>query len=182
MSRIGRRIINLPENIQISVVDNTVIVKGPKGELNFKVPTYQLQIIINDQIIEVKRKSEDKQTKAMHGLTRVMIANMINGVSNGFEKKLEIKGVGYRVNLDGDKLNFALGFSHPVIFSAPKGISFKVEKNIITVMGIDKQLVGQVAAKIKAIRPPDAYKGKGVRYYGEKIKLKPGKTAKAGAK
>lgn len=180
MSRIGRKLIDVPSNVETTVKDNLLEVKGPKGVLNFNI-SRGISILFSKGQIEVKRNNDEKKQKSLHGLTRALIANMIKGVSEGYEKKLEIKGVGYRVVQDGKRLNLTLGYSHPVFFTAPEGIDFKVEKNLIFVNGIDNQLVGEVAAKIRSLRRPDPYKGKGIRYFGEQVRTKPGKTAKATA-
>lgn len=179
MSRIGKKPIPIPQNVSVQLEENKLLVKGPKGELQL-VLRPELKVTIKDNNICVERIEETKAARSFHGLYRTLIANMVIGVTEGFEKKLEIKGVGYRCSLDGNKLILNVGFSHPVEFIAPPGISFKVEKNIITINGIDKQLVGETAARIRKIRPPDPYKGKGICYLGEVIKLKPGKKGKVG--
>jgi len=178
MSRIGRLLITVPPNVKVSVNGNTVSVVGPKGELTrtlHPVMTIRLQ----DNQITVSRPSDSKEHRSLHGLTRTLIANMVEGVSKGFEKSLEIVGVGYRAEKVGDKLVMRLGLSHPVEVSPPPGLSFVLEgANRIKVVGADKEAVGQIAAKIRASRPPDPYKGKGVRYVGEVVRLKPGKAGK----
>lgn len=178
MSRIGKKEILIPENVNVEIVDKLIKVKGPKGELSFE-HNHQVKLVKNDNVLNVERKSNDKLSKSLHGLTRVLINNLIVGVTDGFEKKLEIKGVGYKANVQGDKLVLAVGFSHPVEIVAPKGITFQAQKNTITVSGIDKQLVGQVAANIRAIKKPEPYKGKGIKYSDEVIIRKAGKAAKA---
>ena len=181
MSRIGKKPIKIPEAVEVKIKDGKVNVKGPKGELNLvlrpeiKVETKEGQIFVTPQI-------ETKQTKAFWGLTRALLQNMVKGVTESYEKKLEIEGVGYKANLEGQDLVLNVGFSHPVKIKAPDGIKFSVDKNTITVNGIDKGLVGQTAAKIKKVRPPEPYKGKGIRYAGEHIKRKVGKKAATTAK
>ena len=180
MSRIGLKPIEILEGVTVKIENGVVLVEGPKGKLSQTIDS-KIKAVIEDNKIKVTRVNEIGKTKAMHGTTRQLIYNMIKGVTDGWAKGLEIQGTGFRVTLTGNDLVFALGFSHPVNFPAPEGITFTVVENKITVSGIDKSLVGQTAAKIRAIRPPDAYKGKGIRYEGEQIKLKPGKQAKVGA-
>jgi len=180
MSRVGKAPIELPEKVEVSVNGDTVLVKGQKGELTFKKPAC-VSVVTEGNIVNVTVDESAKDASAFWGLSRAVIANMAEGVSKGHEKNLEIEGVGYRVELKGNKLVFALGFSHPVEFEAPKGIAFKVEKNKINVSGPDKILVGQVAANIRKLKKPEPYKGKGIRYEGEIIKRKAGKKATAGA-
>jgi len=181
MSRIGRKPIDIPEGVTVEVNNGAVVVTGPKGSLtvNFKP---EIEILVENKQVLVKRKKENKLAKSLHGLTRTLIANAVEGVTNGFSKSLEVIGTGYRVSLEGETLILAVGFSHLVKVSPPEGIKFEIEgNNKIKVSGIDKVLVGQVAAQIRKIRPPDPYKGKGIRYEGEEVKLKPGKAGKAGA-
>ena len=180
MSRIGNKPISFSSEVQVRLEGNKVFIKGPKGELSFELPEdIEVEINLEKKEMRVKRKSERKKVKALHGLYRALLANAVKGVIKPWEKKLEVVGTGYNVRLEGDKLVFKLGFSHPVIFKKPEGIEFQVEKNrVITVIGIDKQKVGEIAYKIKMLKKPDAYKGKGIRYLGEVIKLKPGKKAK----
>ena len=180
MSRVGNKPIKVPSEVQITIEERTVKVKGPKGELSFELPDkIDVEYKEDERTLYVKRNSNYKKVKALHGLYRSLINNAVQGVVKPWEKKLEVVGTGYNVRLEGDKLVFKIGYSHPVIFKKVEGIEFKVEKNkIITVSGIDKQKVGEVAYKIRSIRKPDAYKGKGIRYLGEKIRLKPGKKAK----
>jgi len=180
MSRIGRQPITIPEGVKIEIDSGRVKVAGPKGELELKIPEGVVVEEKKGQVI-VSRRRHDKKTKACHGTIRSLINNMIIGVTQGWEKELEVVGTGYRVNLEGNKLVFKLGFSHPVVVEPPEGIQFEVAESKFKVIGIDKGLVGNVAAKIRKVRPPDAYKGKGIRYTNEIIKLKPGKAAKAGA-
>jgi large subunit ribosomal protein L6 len=164
-------------DVKLSGAD--VKVKGPKGELDWTYPE-GVSVAVEEGQAVVTRKSDDKPTRALHGLTRALIQNMVTGVSDGYTRSLELVGVGYRVQAQGDKLVFAVGYSHPVEFKLPEGIKAEVDKKqtSLTISGIDKQQLGQVAADIKAIRKPDAYKGKGIRYAGERIKLKAGKAAK----
>ncbi|MBN1369561.1 MAG: 50S ribosomal protein L6 [Dehalococcoidaceae bacterium] len=179
MSRIGRMPITVPQGVTVEVKDSLVLVKGPRGELSRRVNP-EMEITLEDGTIKVNRPSDNREHRAQHGLTRALIANMVEGVSRGFEKNLEIVGVGYRAEKTGEKLVLKLGFSHPVEFEPEGGISFIVEAaNKVKVSGIDKEKVGKVAAEIKKSRPPDAYKGKGVRYAGEKVRIKPGKAGKA---
>lgn len=180
MSRIGKQPTEIPEGVEVLVKDEVVTVVGPKGKLTFK-PAPKIKVTIKDEQISVSRQTEGKQAKANHGTTRQQIVNMIKGVKEGWTKTLEIHGTGYRAKMEEEKLVLSLGFSHPVEVVPPEGIEIQTEKNFIKVSGIDKALVGREAAKIKNIRPPDAYKGKGIRYQGEKIRLKPGKAAKVGA-
>jgi len=179
MSRIGKKPIEIPQDVEVQV-DNTnhVTVKGPLGTLSRQLSR---EIIIDHQdgVIHVTRPSEQKKHKSLHGLTRSLIANMVTGVSKGFEKKLEIVGVGYRANLQGNKVVMNLGYSHPVEMEAPEGITLEVPSQTeVVVKGIDKQLVGNYAAKVREQRKPEPYKGKGVRYAGETVRRKEGKTGK----
>jgi large subunit ribosomal protein L6 len=182
MSRIGKLPVAIPEKVTVEVSDSVVRVKGPKGELEQHVlPVVAVKVDGGNVVVE--RKGDTKPHRAAHGLTRTLVANMVEGVSKGFRKSLEIQGVGYRVNKAGERLNLTLGYSHPVSYDPPKGISFAVEgTNKIHVDGIDKQLVGQVAAEIRDLRPPEPYKGKGIRYDGEFVRKKLGKAGKAGKK
>ena len=180
MSRIGRKPIPVPAAVKVSVVDSTVQVEGPKGKLSF---THREGVgVTYDQAsrqIVVTRQDDERESRALHGLTRSLVANMVEGVSNGYTKRLEIVGVGYRVQARGSDLEFALGFSHPVNIPAPDGVTFAVESPTrFTVSGIDKQQVGEIAANIRKLRKPDPYKGKGVRYQGEVVRRKVGKTGK----
>ncbi|MDI6604396.1 MAG: 50S ribosomal protein L6 [Thermoanaerobacteraceae bacterium] len=179
MSRIGRLPIEIPKGVTVTVNDdNLVIVKGPKGTLEKKFSKL-IDIIVEDNNVMIKRKSDSKQERALHGTTRALIDNMITGVSSGYEKILEIVGVGYRVAKQGKKIVLTVGYSHPVEVEEENGIEFAVDgTNKIIVKGADKQQVGQIAAKIRSIREPDAYKGKGIRYAGEYVRLKEGKTGK----
>jgi len=176
VSRIGRKPISLPPGVEIKIEDNIITVKGPKGVLSQAIPE---DITINQQESEllVTRPSDAKRHRAMHGLARALVANMVTGVTTGFEKKLEMVGVGYRAQLQGSKLVINIGFSHPVEVDPPQGIEFEVPAvTKITVKGIDKQLVGNTAADIRAIRKPEPYKGKGLRYENEAVRRKAGKT------
>lgn len=178
MSRIGKKPIIIPESVQVEL-DHKVAIKGKLGELSLALPKGISVKRVEDSLI-ISRNNESKATKALHGLTRSLVANMIEGVTTGFKKTLELSGIGFRANLSGNKLVLSLGFSHPLEIESPEGINFAVAETKITVSGIDKELVGRTASEIRAIRPPDPYKGKGVRYEGERIRLKPGKAAKVG--
>lgn len=176
MSRIGKKPISLPQGVEITVQDNMVTVKGPKGTLAQAIPQGITVSKQDDQIV-VERAGDSKQDRAYHGLTRALVANMVQGVSTGFERKLELVGVGYRAQLQGKKLIINIGFSHPVEVEPPEGIEFEVPAaNKITVKGIDKQLVGNTAAIIRDIRRPEPYKGKGIKYENEVVRRKAGKA------
>ncbi|MEF9988084.1 MAG: 50S ribosomal protein L6 [Christensenella sp.] len=176
MSRIGKLPIDLPSDVTVTQADGVVKVKGKGGELSAKFSD-KIAFTQEEQQLIVTRADDEKQTRALHGLTRALLANMVTGVAEGFKKELEIVGVGYRVALTGSKLVFSLGFSHPVEVEPPAGISFEVQgTNLITIKGIDKQAVGQCAANIRSLRPPEPYKGKGIKYVGEYIQRKVGKT------
>ena len=178
MSRIGRMPIEIPAGVQVSTKKNTVTVTGPKGELTRSF-SRDMSIKLQDNILTVSRPSDSKQHRSLHGLTRTLLANMVEGVTNGIERNLDIVGVGYRAEQAGDKLVIRIGYSHPVEVSPLPGVSLAAEgANRIKVTGINKEAVGEMAAKIRAIRPPDAYKGKGIRYAGEEVRLKPGKAGK----
>ncbi|MGD0022605.1 MAG: 50S ribosomal protein L6 [Smithellaceae bacterium] len=180
MSRIGKKPITFPKNVKISQNGGIVKVEGPKGALSSKLPEGITIMAIADGNLLVERKSDERLARSYHGLARTMIGNMVNGVSNGFEKRLEISGVGYRAEVSGNNLKLVLGFSSPVQYNIPKGIEVKVDKQInIFISGIDKQLVGRVAAEIRALKKPEPYKGKGIKYVGEYIKRKAGKSASA---
>jgi large subunit ribosomal protein L6 len=177
MSRIGRKPVTVPEAVSVEIGAGTIAVKGPKGELNQGFSP-DMAVAQEDSTIVVTRPTDRGEHRALHGLTRSLIANMVEGVTDGFEKRLEIQGVGYRANLKGKNLELALGFSHPVSITAPDGIEFEVpQPTEIIVRGIDKQLVGQTAADIRKRRPPEPYKGKGIRYKGEQVLRKVGKRA-----
>jgi large subunit ribosomal protein L6 len=181
MSRVGNNPITIPANITINMDGANVLVHGPLGDL--VVPTLpQVKITVEGNQVKVSRKKEDKVSKSLHGLTRALIANAVTGVEKGWEKKLELVGVGFRSQTTGDKITLNVGYSHPVEITAPNGVKFAVADNTkITVSGIDKELIGQVAAKIRAVRPPEPYQGKGIRYSGEYVRRKAGKAGKVGA-
>lgn len=181
MSRIGKKPIVIPAGVTLQIEGQKVKVKGQKGELSFNFHRL-VNFEKHEAVVKVLvKKTEDKKSRELWGLSRVLLFNMIEGVTKGFQKKLEINGVGYRAAVAGQKLNLELGFSHPVEFMLPKGIEAKVEKNIITISGIDKQLVGETAARIRALRKPEPYKGKGIKYVDEVIRRKAGKVVKATA-
>lgn len=181
MSKIGRLPITIPTSVTLTITGDVVNVKGPKGELSYTVkPKIKLELT-GDQLV-ITRTSEDKPVRALHGLTRALIANMVKGVSEGFTKNLELVGTGYRARLAGTKLILSLGYSHEIEFVPPKGVEIKVEStNVIIVSGYDIQAVGQVSAVIRSYRKPEPYKGKGIRYAGEVVRRKAGKAAKAAA-
>ena len=177
MSRIGRQPIQVPAGVLVSVDPGRVTVSGPKGELRTAVPQ-RMKIEQEDGVITVTRPSERGEDRALHGLTRTLVANMVEGVTNGFEKRLEIQGVGYRASLRGTALELNVGYSHPVVIDAPAGITFEVPvQTEVIVKGIDKQQVGEIAAEVRDVRPPEPYKGKGIRYQGEYVRRKVGKRA-----
>lgn len=178
MSRIGKRPIPIPPKVTVTIDGQAVTVKGPKGELSRVLPAGVL-VEQSDDTITVQRRDESRLARERHGLCRTLVANMVEGVSQGFQKRLEIQGVGYRAQVQGKNLNLSLGYSHPVTFEPPPGIEFAVENNTnVTVSGIDKEIVGNIAAKIRGARPPEPYKGKGVRYAGEYVRRKAGKAGK----
>jgi large subunit ribosomal protein L6 len=182
MSRIGLLPVAIPPGTEVKINGSEVVAKGSKGELNRRFHP-AISIALKDGCLIVTRPSDSKMHRSLHGLTRSLLANMVTGVSKGFEKVLEINGVGYRAQKSGDKLLLQVGYANTVEFSAPSGISISVEgTNRIHVIGIDKELVGETAAKIRRIRPPDSYKGKGIKYEGERLRLKPGKSGKIGKK
>jgi large subunit ribosomal protein L6 len=176
MSRIGKKPVTLPKGVTLQVQGNTVAVKGPRGELRRSLhPEMQIGFA-NDQFT-VARPSDEKRHKALHGLTRTLVQNMVEGVSKGFSKTLEIQGVGYKAEAKPYGVNLIVGFSHPVKYEAPKGIKISVDNNVVVkIEGADKELVGQVAAELRSVRPPEPYKGKGIRYQGEQVRRKAGKT------
>ncbi|MEU5782676.1 50S ribosomal protein L6 [Micromonospora lupini] len=179
MSRIGRKSIPVPAGVDITIDGQTVKVKGPKGELQHTIAAPITVERAEDGQLNVNRPNDERKAKELHGLSRTLVANMIVGVTEGYRKSLEIAGTGYRVTAKGSDLEFALGFSHPVVVPAPAGITFTVERpTLFHVAGIDKQQVGEVAANIRKIRPPEPYKGKGVKYQGEVIRRKAGKAGK----
>ena len=179
MSRIGRLPVVVPSGVDITIEGQDVAVKGPKGALSLTISEPITIARSDDGTLSIARPDDERVSKSLHGLTRTLVANMVTGVTQGFERKLEIVGVGYRVQAKGSDLEFALGFSHPVVVKAPEGISFAVESPTkFSVTGIDKQQVGQVAANIRKLRKPEPYKGKGIRYAGERVLRKAGKSAK----
>jgi large subunit ribosomal protein L6 len=179
MSRIGRKPVPLPKGVTAQIDGQRITVKGPKGEIGRTIHP-ELAMALEDAAVVVRRPSDETRHKALHGLTRTLIANMVDGVTKGFAKALEIQGVGYKAEPKPFGVQLVVGFSHPVPYHAPHGIKISVENNVVVkVEGVDKELVGQVAAEIRAIRPPEPYKGKGVRYVGEQVRRKAGKTAQA---
>jgi large subunit ribosomal protein L6 len=177
MSRIGKRPIEVPAGVNVSIDPGRVMVSGPLGELHQQVPV-RIAIAREDDQLVVTRPTERGDDRALHGLTRTLVANMVEGVTKGFEKKLQIQGVGYRAALRGTALELNVGYSHPVVIDAPKGITFDVPTPTeVTVKGIDKQQVGEIAAQVRKVRPPEPYKGKGIRYEGEYVRRKVGKRA-----
>jgi large subunit ribosomal protein L6 len=177
MSRIGKTPITLPDKVKVTVADgNQVTVEGPKGKLNWELPK-AISLTVEGTKLTVERGNENREVRALHGLSRALVNNMVTGVSAGFRKDLEIQGVGFRAAVKGDKLDLSIGYSHPVLFPIPKEIKVAVTDNTkISIEGIDRQLVGQVAADIRAYYPPEPYKGKGIRYAGEQVRRKEGKT------
>jgi large subunit ribosomal protein L6 len=176
MSRIGRKPVTVPKGVTLQVQGNTVAVKGPRGELRRTLHPEMQVALANDQFT-VTRPSEEKRHKALHGLTRTLVQNMVEGVSKGFSKSLEIQGVGYKAEAKPYGVNLIVGYSHPVKYEAPKGIKITVDNNtMVKIEGADKELVGQVAAELRSVRPPEPYKGKGIRYVGEHVRRKAGKT------
>ena len=179
MSRIGRKPVPLPQGVTARVEGRTVTVKGPKGETSRLVHP-EMAVAVEDGAVVVRRPSDESRHKALHGLTRTLVANMVVGVTQGFVKTLEIQGVGYKAETKPFGVQLVVGFSHPVPYHAPKGVKISVDNNVLLkVEGIDKELVGQVAAELRAVRPPEPYKGKGIRYAGEHVRRKAGKTAQA---
>jgi len=180
MSRIGKKLVIIPKDVKIEVKDGEVFVQGPKGKLSRKL-TDRINVEIKDNQLLVKRVADTKMDKSMHGLYRALIVNMIKGVTEGYLKELEIIGVGFKAAVAGDKLNLALGFSHPVNFAIPAGIKIETPKPTqLVIRGIDKELIGEVATEIRAIFPPEPYKGKGIRFLGERVKKKIGKAQATG--
>ena len=180
MSKIGQKPVLIPAGVTVVIDGRNLTVTGPKGTLSLLV-RQEAKVTVGETEVIVERKSESKIAKSMHGLVRSLIANMVTGVSDKWTKELELIGVGYRANVSGNKLALSLGFSHPVEFIAPEGIEFATVENKVIVTGIDKTLVGQIAADIRKKRPPEPYKGKGIRYVGEHVRRKSGKAAKAAA-
>jgi len=182
VSRVGRKPIKIPKGVNVAFKDGIVNVKGPQGELSANVHK-NVAVEVKDSQVIVTRKNDNKEVRALHGLWRALAQNMISGVSIGFSRKLEIVGVGYRAEMKGKKLQLLLGFSHPILFAPPEGVKIETPtQTTINISGIDKQLVGLVAAKIRSFRPPEPYKGKGVKYEGEYIRRKAGKAAASAAK
>ena len=181
MSRVGRQPIPVPDGVEVKIDGASVSVKGPKGRLERSFDP-EMQIEMSDGVVVVTRPTDQPRHRSLHGLTRSLLANMVEGVTGGFERILEIHGVGYKAEKRGNGLVFQLGFSHPVDFPAPEGIEFTLDSpTLVRVQGIDKQLVGEIAARIRQIRPPEPYKGKGVRYQNEHVRRKAGKAAAVGA-
>lgn len=179
MSRIGKQPVTVPKGVDVAIDGQTVRVKGPKGELTLTVHP-EMSVGLDEGEVKVTRPSEQARHKALHGLTRSLVANMVEGVTDGFSRTLEIVGVGYRAEKKANGLTLSLGFSHPVHYDAPDGIAFEVpNQTTVVVSGPDKQMVGQVAAELRGFRPPEPYKGKGIRYQGEQVRRKAGKTAGA---
>ncbi len=177
MSRIGKMPVKLPGKVKVEISGRKITATGPKGTLEFEHHP-NMKVIVETSEVRVERPSDSKTNRSLHGLTRAIISNMVVGVSEGFKKALEITGVGYRAEMKGGNIQFMLGYSHPIVVMPPPGITLQVEgNNKVFVSGIDKQLVGEVAAKIRGLRPPEPYKGKGIRYEGEEIRRKAGKTA-----
>jgi large subunit ribosomal protein L6 len=179
VSRIGLMPVPLPKGVTVNIEGSTVQVKGPKGEL-VRTLNPEMQIKLEDNILHVERPTDQRRHRALHGLTRALLNNMVQGVSQGFARRLEIEGVGYRAETQGKNLVLNVGFSHPVVVEPPPGISFEVEKGtrVFSVLGADKEMVGEMAARIRRIRPPEPYKGKGIRYQGERVRRKAGKAGK----
>jgi large subunit ribosomal protein L6 len=177
MSRIGRAPIAVPAGVEFAQSDDVVTVKGPRGELTQRVPA-EMRIEVRDDVITVSRPSDSGRHRSLHGLTRSLVANMVEGVTEGFEKRLEIVGVGYRASVKGQNLELLVGYSHPVVIEPPEHVEFETpQPQVILIRGIDKQVVGQVAAEVRAVRRPEPYKGKGIRYAGEYVAKKVGKRA-----
>lgn len=181
MSRVGKKVLVLPKGVSVTESGGTMTVKGPKGELNKAIPS-GVSFSIDAGVVTVKRINDEALMRARHGLVRAEMANMVKGVTDGWTRELEINGVGYRAEVTGSTITFALGYSHPVPFALPKGVAAKVEKNRVIITGSDRALLGQTAAKIRELRAPEPYKGKGVKYAEEVIKKKAGKSAASGGK
>lgn len=180
MSNIGKLPIKIETGVTVALNGSNVMVTGPKGVLEWNIPT-GISVEVGSENVIVKKTHEAKYLEKFYGLTRSLIFNMVTGVSKGFERRLELSGVGFRARVDGRDLILSVGFSHPVKISAPENVQFTVNENVITVAGVDKQIVGNIASKIRAVRPPDPYKAKGIKYEGEKIRRKAGKAAKTAA-
>jgi large subunit ribosomal protein L6 len=181
MSRIGKKSVTVPDGVEVNISSRKISVKGPKGSLDFEFHP-DVEVIVEDKEVVVKARKKTKQARSLWGLTRMLVSNMIDGVTKGFEKQLELQGVGYRMAVQGKKLNLALGFSHPVEVDVPEGLEAKIDKNILTISGIDKQKVGQLTATVRALKKVEPYKGKGFRYVGEVVRKKVGKKATAADK
>jgi large subunit ribosomal protein L6 len=180
MSRIGRLPITIPAGVEVTLEGNTIRVKGPKGELERELAP-EMNVVHEDGTLRIERPADNKRSRELHGLTRTLVANMVTGVTEGYRKGLEITGVGYRAQLVGNKLQLNLGYSHPIEIDPPEGITFELENPVrLAVVGIDKELVGHVAARVRSSRKPEPYKGKGVRYAGEYVRRKAGKAGKIG--
>lgn len=178
MSRIGKRPISVPPKVTVTISGQDVAVKGPKGELSRTLPP-EVEVAQEGQTLTINRRNESRAARQRHGLCRTLVANMVEGVSQGFQRRLEIQGVGYRAQVQGRNLTLSIGYSHPVQIAPPEGIQFAVENNTnILISGIDKEMVGNIAARIRAVRPPEPYKGKGIRYAGEAVRRKQGKAGK----
>ncbi|RJP20135.1 MAG: 50S ribosomal protein L6 [Candidatus Abyssobacteria bacterium SURF_5] len=175
MSRVGKNPIPIPAGVKVTIDGRHVTIEGPKGKLEHEVHPL-IAAAVQDGKILITRSDDSRESRSLHGLTRALLANCVRGVKEGFQKSLELQGVGYRAAKQGKALNFQLGYSHPIVFEPPPGIELNVERNIVTVNGIDKQVVGQIAAQIRALRKPEPYKGKGIRYAGERLRRKAGKT------
>lgn len=180
MSRIGKLPVDIPSSVNISIADNVITAEGVKGKLSVNILP-AIKVSQKDNQLLVLRQNDEAESRAKHGLMRTLINNMVVGVSQGFDKKLELNGVGYRGSVSGDSLKLLLGFSHEVVYNLPQGITAAIDQNIITVSGIDKQRVGQVASEIRSLKKPEPYKGKGIKYVGEHILRKSGKSGKEGA-
>lgn len=179
MSKIGKQPVDIPSAVTVNVVENNVSVTGTKGELSFLVPKGIKVAVEDGKAVVTQSKENDPLTRSLYGLTRAVIANMVKGVDSGFDKKLELQGVGYRAQVQGTDLVLNVGYAHQVKIKPAQGVTFSVTENVITVSGADKVLVGDTAAKIRSVRPPEPYKGKGIRYVGERVRRKAGKAAKA---
>jgi large subunit ribosomal protein L6 len=183
VSRIGKLPIGIPAGVKVGLESKAVNLEGPKGKLRMEVPD-GVQVKVDGNVVRVERRDEDRKTRALHGLTRKLLANMTQGVSQGFNRVLDINGVGYRAEVKGQEIHMTLGYSHPVVFQLPQGVSASVERQVvITLSGVDRQVLGEAAAKIRSLRPPEPYKGKGIKYREEVIKRKAGKAVgSAGSK
>lgn len=178
MSKIGEQPILIPDGVSLRIENQKVTIKGPRGELSITLPSPLSAKLLKNQLL-VSKESQAREAQALWGLYRTLLANAVQGVLQGFKKELEMVGIGFKAQLEGEQLKLDVGYSHPVYYTPPPGVKLNVGKNTITIEGIDKQLVGQTAARIRIIKKPEPYKGKGIRYLGEEVKLKPGKTGKA---